>query len=187
MSTINTFMGNKVDILNISSSDINVASIARTLSLICNHNGHGSKFVSVARHSYNCYLETKARGFTPTIQLYALLHDTPKAYLTNLPVAVRNLIPGIEEIEWSIFKAILRSLNIDLEVMKYDIFYHIEKDVTTYEKFKVLKNHRHLKDKFILSKEYKLPGFNATNDKAVFMSTLENLIIQYHSKRENVK
>lgn len=75
-STISTYMGGTIDPNDPDPDDIDIVSIAHSLSQQCRWTGHTISFYSVAEH---CVL---ASHIWPT--LGCLLHDASEAYLSDL-------------------------------------------------------------------------------------------------------
>ncbi len=81
------------------SEDIEITDIAHALSLLTRANGHFSVFFSVARHSINCALEARNRGYSKRVQLLCLLHDAAEAYIGDMTRPLKMKIPYFSQIE----------------------------------------------------------------------------------------
>lgn len=79
--------------------DIEITDIAHALSYLARANGHFSVFFSVARHSINCAVEAKSRGYSKKVQLLCLLHDAAEAYIGDMTRPLKMKIPYFSEIE----------------------------------------------------------------------------------------
>ena len=79
--------------------NIEIEDIAHALSLITRANGHFTVFFSVARHSINCAVEAKKRGYSERVQLLCLLHDAAEAYIGDMTRPLKLCIPQFGEIE----------------------------------------------------------------------------------------
>lgn len=79
-STLVTVSGRHVDPLNLRVQDVSWTDIGHALSQINRWSGHTSHPWSVAQHSI-----VVAALVEPQFTLWALLHDAPEAYLTDLP------------------------------------------------------------------------------------------------------
>lgn len=86
--------------------DIRIEDIAHPLSLMTRANGHFPQFYSVAQHSIQCAREANARGYTKRVELACLLHDASEAYLSDITRPVKKNLPGYQEIERVLQKAI---------------------------------------------------------------------------------
>ena len=89
------------------AEDIEIEDIAHALSFLTRANGHFSVFFSVARHSINCALEAKNRGYSKRVQLLCLLHDAAEAYIGDMTRPLKLKIPYFSEIEGKYQKIIL--------------------------------------------------------------------------------
>lgn len=106
-----THTGRAVDPLNIKADDIDLADIARSLSMICRFNGHTKFHYSVAQHSTHGALEFWARDrFAPhdaaLVTTWFLLHDAAEAYICDMPRPIKHQ-PGIKELFTRIENSIL--------------------------------------------------------------------------------
>lgn len=101
-STIMTLSGGRCfDLANPDPDMIDVQDIATSLSRLCRFNGHGRIYYSVAEHSVLVsMLVAKAiddtgcidRALSLQIQLMALLHDAPEAYLGDTTRPMQGLM-----------------------------------------------------------------------------------------------
>jgi uncharacterized protein len=78
-ATIGLYSGGTIDILNPRAEDVRIEDIAHALSQQCRFTGHTRSFYSVAQH---CVLAS--RFVEGPHQLWALLHDSPEAYMSDL-------------------------------------------------------------------------------------------------------
>lgn len=93
--SIGLFNGRMVDVRNLSDSDIDIDSIAQSLSLQCRYMGHLRHHYSVAQHL--CYVSdmvTQELGCKCRASFAGLLHDFPEGMLHDL---VRGIKVGIAE------------------------------------------------------------------------------------------
>lgn len=82
---IQTATGLKMYPLDPDVDEIDIESIAHSLSNMCRFNGHTSRFYSVAEHSCHvCDL------LPPAFKLAGLLHDASEAYLCDVPRPVKR-------------------------------------------------------------------------------------------------
>ena len=132
MTWIETFTGKRIDLLDPSPDDIDIADIAQALSNLCRFTGHCSRFYSVAEHSMWVASAVFREGeVAETVMLAALLHDATEAYVADLSrpakQALRALVkesklksetPGLNEgssydvLESRIARAIARKFTI---------------------------------------------------------------------------
>jgi hypothetical protein len=78
-STIRTFTGRTIDVLNPDPNDIDIVDIAHALSMQCRFNGHIRKFYSVAEHSVRISLKCSLAD-----RMWGLLHDAGEAYIGDM-------------------------------------------------------------------------------------------------------
>lgn len=103
---IETYTGERFDILKYTAEDIRIEDIAHSLSLTCRYTGHCKYHYSVAQHSMlvasiiaSDYLPLiKSKADQTATLLLALLHDATEAYLGDM-VVIKWLVPQIKEIE----------------------------------------------------------------------------------------
>lgn len=87
---IQTLSGRRVNPLDASPEDIDIADIAGALGNICRFGGHSRGFYSVAQHSVIVCDLLEERGATADELLAALLHDAAEAYLGDLPHPIKH-------------------------------------------------------------------------------------------------
>lgn len=111
MSWIMTQNKNKVDILNLRPSDIDINDIIYSLSNQCRFNGHCNSFFSVAHHSVMvadlCSNENAFQG---------LLHDASEAYISDIPAPFKKFLPDYENMEEAIQDCIYTKYNININI-----------------------------------------------------------------------
>jgi len=127
---IQTYTGQKFNLLNPTPSTVNIVDIAHSLSNICRFNGHSSKMYSVSQHSLTVAMAMKKDGFSDKEALVGLMHDAHEAYIGDMmrPVkwALMDLFGfDINKFENPIKEAISIRFNVDIiaisdEVKKYD-------------------------------------------------------------------
>lgn len=88
-----------MDPLHPREDQLTIEDIAHALSMLCRANGHFPEIHTVAQHSMECYEEAKARGFSPQMQLFCLLHDGAEAYMGDFIRPVKARMPGYKEAE----------------------------------------------------------------------------------------
>lgn len=79
-STITTWTGARVDVLDAQPGDIWIADIAHALARQCRYNGHVEHHLSVARHSIWVSEQLDGTGH----EMWGLLHDAAETYLGDV-------------------------------------------------------------------------------------------------------
>lgn len=81
---IQTFSGGRYWPINPRAEDVRLADIAHALANQCRFAGHVREFYSVAQHSVlvSCICD-------PSDRMWGLLHDSPEAYMCDLPRPVK--------------------------------------------------------------------------------------------------
>lgn len=97
VGTIETSMGNYVDILNLQPHMVELNDIATSLSNICRFNGHLPSFYSVAEHSVRVSWWLADMGFSKEIALTGLLHDAAEAYVGDMMRPLKR-VPEMEAV-----------------------------------------------------------------------------------------
>lgn len=108
-----TWGGISVDPFDAAPEQIDITDIAHSLSLLCRANGHIRHFYSVAQHCLNCEQEAGARGLSPRIRLFCLLHDASECYISDLIRPVKRRFPLYSEGEARLQRVIFEALGID--------------------------------------------------------------------------
>lgn len=96
---IQTYTGNRFFINEPSSHDINIVDIAHSLSRLARFTGHTEKLYTVGEHSLRCFIIAKEKGFTPLIQLYALLHDASESIMNDVSRPVKQNLQQYKDLE----------------------------------------------------------------------------------------
>lgn len=101
-SWIQTFTGRAFDLLDPKPKQIDPLDIAHALSNLCRFTGHVRTFYSVAQHS--CLVAEivsdlwrsgpSGRPCPELVQLAALLHDAPEAYIGDVSTPLKRAIRG---------------------------------------------------------------------------------------------
>lgn len=107
---IQTYTGKAFWPLDPQCADIEIVDIAHALSHMCRYNGHTTKFYSVAEHCVHI-----SRSVPPEDALWALLHDAPEAYLSDIPAPLKEFIPGWSALEDAIMRKICDRFNLPHE------------------------------------------------------------------------
>lgn len=84
-----TYSGLRVDPLNIRRQDISLTDVARSLSNQCRYNGHLPTFYSVAEHTVRVAGILLDQTGDKLTAMCGLHHDTPEAYLSDLPSPIK--------------------------------------------------------------------------------------------------
>lgn len=126
---IQTYSGEMIDIQNPDPDTINIVDIAHALSMTCRFGGHTKNFYCVAQHSYEVAQRTKSK-----LQLTALLHDAPEAYLVDLPRPIKELLPEYKELERNLMQVIAE---------KYKIIYPFPEEIIDADNKQLLYEQKH--------------------------------------------
>ena len=102
---IETYIGKRVTMQELTEEDIDIRDIAHSLSLQCRFLGHCKEMYTVAEHClWVCHIvgtladELKPKYYRKTC-LAALLHDAAEAYIGDITRPLKYAIPDILEIE----------------------------------------------------------------------------------------
>ncbi len=87
---IQTVSGKRVNPFALRASDLDIDDIAQALANQCRFGGHCRRFYSVAQHSCLVADLLCAEGGDASAALWALLHDAPEAYLSDLPHPLKH-------------------------------------------------------------------------------------------------
>lgn len=87
---IQTVSGRRVNPFALAASDIDIDDIAQALANQCRFGGHCRRFYSVAQHSCLVADLVREQGGDAAAGLWALLHDAPEAYLSDLPHPLKH-------------------------------------------------------------------------------------------------
>lgn len=137
---LKTYMGNKVDPLQVEADDITLEDIAHALSLMCRGNGQVIHFYSVGQHCINCAKEAEARGWNVRLQLGCLLHDAAEAYMSDLITPIKVHMPQYYEIEDRFLKAVYEKFGLaDLSKDEWDMIMEVDRALLTYDLVELLK------------------------------------------------
>lgn len=79
--------GRIVDLADLRVEDIDLHSIATSLSRLCRFNGHGRCFYSVAQHS----IDVAHRISDPKLRIYGLIHDAHEAFIGDIATPVKTM------------------------------------------------------------------------------------------------
>lgn len=109
---IETFSGKLFDILDPQPDQIDIESIAHSLSMLCRFTGHVRHFYSVGQHSWlGSYLVPRNDA------LEFLLHDASEAFIGDMSRPLKHLTAAGEpycEVEANIMKVIRKKFGLPL-------------------------------------------------------------------------
>ncbi len=115
---MSTWTGRLIYLPEMTPADACREDIAHALSFICRGGGHVRYFYSVAQHSINCALEAAARGYSPQVQLAALLHDGGEAYLSDLIRPVKAIIRDYAPLEAHVDACVRAAFGLQLTIVE---------------------------------------------------------------------
>lgn len=110
-ATIQTASGRYASLTAPRPHDIDIGDIAHALSNICRFGGHTREFYSVAQHSV-----LASRIVPPEDALAALLHDAGEAYVGDMVLPLKNLLPEYRLIESGMWLAISMAFGVPLKM-----------------------------------------------------------------------
>lgn len=113
---IETASGKRLYFLDPDPDQIDIRDIALALSRIPRFNGHTTKLLTVAEHSW-----AGARYIQQEHKLAFLLHDAAEAYLCDIPSPVKQYIPQYQDIEHGLQACIEKKFGVDInhQMVKY--------------------------------------------------------------------
>ena len=103
-----TYTGRKFWPLDPRPEDFCLEDIAQALSMSCRFNGHCLEFYSVAEHSCHIFDQTD----DPMEKKWAILHDAPEAYISDLVSPLKKDMPEFQNVEFWIMRAICERWNL---------------------------------------------------------------------------
>lgn len=114
MSKFRTASGKFIDILNMQPGDVSINDIAHSLSKIQRFGGATplDKSYTVGEHSINLSIFFSKQVGSTQLALYALIHDSTEAYLSDIISPVKKALPDYIKLEDKILRVILRGLNL---------------------------------------------------------------------------
>lgn len=98
-SNMTLYSGRRVDPWNLAVGDIDIVSIAHSLSLLCRFGGHSTEFYSVAQHSVRV-----AQRVPKEYRLEGVLHDGTEAFVQDLIRPVKRRLVPYKDLEKKIWQ-----------------------------------------------------------------------------------
>ena len=155
---IRTYSGIYMNIFEPTLDMIDIEDIAHSLSKQCRFGGHVSKFYSVAQHSVMC-----SRGVNKKYKLQALLHDSPEAYILDIPTPIKKHLTNYKEIEDNLMQLIAQ---------KYNFKYPFDKEIKIIDK-KMLEFEF---NEVMLNKSINIDSWSQKKAKKIFLQEFNKLI-----------
>jgi len=119
-----------------------IEDIAHGLSNLCRYSGQCREFYSVSQHSVMAsHVITTLDGFLrlstderKMMQLVALLHDAPEAYIVDVPTMIKQHLPVYKEIESNVMRTIAQKFNIDFALFSHPLVHEADMTMLATEK-----------------------------------------------------
>ena len=125
-SAIRVASGKFVDLANVRPSDIDLPSIAASLSKLCRFNGHCPKFYSVAEHSILAAKLALRDSHERPVCRAVFLHDAAEAYVGDVTRPLKNIIRSVYgPVEESASLAVSERFGVDF-VANSDLIRHYD-------------------------------------------------------------
>lgn len=191
MSWILTHSGKPFDLLNATAAQINPLDIAHALSLICRFNGHCYRHYSVAQHSLLAADIVQSQGHGPEIQLLALLHDAPEAYIGDMTRPLKHhlrsqasgCMSDYDRVEAHLWQIICERFGLEPELT--DCIHDADMIALATEKRDLLPDHPTAWDCLhgITPHNSELPAWTPTQARQAFHDRLLDLLATTHRAR----
>lgn len=112
-----THSGSAFDYLAPQADQIKIGDVAHALARINRFCGHLQQPVNVAQHSLIVLALVRAGGtVNALIQLQALTHDAPEAFVQDLPAPLKRLLPDYKVIEARVWAACAFKFGVPTEL-----------------------------------------------------------------------
>jgi len=139
---LQTFSGRQFIPLTPTPEMICIEDIAHGLSHICRYSGQCREFYSVGQHSVMAsHVITTLDGFLSlsaderkTMQLVALLHDAPEAYIVDVPTMIKQELPRYKEIEAQVMQAIADKFELGIGLFSHPLIHEADMTMLATEK-----------------------------------------------------
>ena len=139
---LQTFSGKQFIPLAPTVEMICVEDIAHGLGNLCRYSGQCREFYSVGQHSVMAsHVITTLDGFLRLsaderrlLQLVALLHDAPEAYIVDVPTMIKQHLPVYKEIESNVMRTIAQKFNIDFALFSHPLVHEADMTMLATEK-----------------------------------------------------
>jgi uncharacterized protein len=112
MSWIRTYTGRKFDLIRPEPEMVCIEDIAHSLAYSSRFNGHLKELYTIAQHSLYVAQLCASQGASATVQLQALLHDAPEAYIGDMVRPLKRLLRIFQMQEDTIHALISNVFNI---------------------------------------------------------------------------
>jgi len=103
-----SYGGRPINPFDIKEEDVDIETIAHSLSLLCRYGGHCKEFYSVAEHCVRV-----SRIVEPKYRLAALLHDAGEAYLGDVIRPLKYSLPIIQEADERAVRVVMSKFGVD--------------------------------------------------------------------------
>lgn len=108
MNWIQTYTGQKFNLMEPDPETVNIEDIAHALSMQCRFNGHLVPFYSIAEHCWHMSYQVSA-----ALAVHALMHDASEAYVCDVPRPLKDILqPAYGEREDAVQKAIYKAFSL---------------------------------------------------------------------------
>lgn len=104
---LETRSGKRIYLLDPDRSEIDIDDIAHGLALSCRWSGQCDGYFSIAQHSIGVAVLSP-----PHLQLCALLHDAPEAFLTDIPTPAKRIMPEYQMLEDNLWQSLAKKYNL---------------------------------------------------------------------------
>lgn len=109
---VETYSGISFYPLDPRPSEVNLEDIAHSLSNICRFGGHAKFFYSVAQHTINMYKYLLGKGYSEYFLKDAMFHDSPEAYMVDIPRPLKKYLQDYITKENEIQKVIYKKYGL---------------------------------------------------------------------------